>query len=258
MAFEFSRPLIFVAHPDDETIACGGLLHRMEAALVVFATDGAPPHYGFERKFGSPAKYSEVRFQEATEALRHIPHCSFQRLTRLDGSYIVDQHLFQNIPEALASLCKTTREFSPDALITHAYEGGHIDHDACSFVAKHAAEALSLRRFEFPLYWVDETGRAFVQTFRDVGSEAIEYRLTDEEMTCKQKMLDAYKTQPELASGFPPAVEQFRLATRTDYSLSLCGSYAYRNWRPRLWQPRIRSKAVVKKFVEFERQKVSP
>jgi N-acetylglucosamine malate deacetylase 2 len=257
LPFEFSRPLILVAHPDDETIACGGLLQRMVASLVVFATDGAPPHYGFEKKFGTLAKYSNRRFQEAAAALSHVPTSSFQRLTKPDGSHFVDQHLFQDLSHAVASLCMIARAFSPDALVSHAYEGGHIDHDACSFIARHAAEALSLRRFEFPLYWVDDDGKAMVQRFRDIGATPLEWRLTEVESACKRKMLAEYKTQPELASGFPPATEWVRVATRTDFSIPLCRDYSYRNWRPRLWQPRISSKALLKKFAEFQiRQRV--
>ena len=55
----FGRVLVLVAHPDDETIGCSGLLQRASSALVVFAVDGAPPHYGFEKKYGSLAQYSE-------------------------------------------------------------------------------------------------------------------------------------------------------------------------------------------------------
>lgn len=258
MSFGFSRPLILVAHPDDETIACGGLLQRMAASMVVFATDGAPPHYGFERRFQSLKNYSTVRFQEAAAALSHVPNCVFQRLTKPDGSYFVDQHLFHDLRDALVSLCRIARAFSPDALLSHAYEGGHIDHDACSLIMKHAAAALSLPRFEFPLYWVDEGGKAMVQCFRDAASDPMEWRLTPAEIACKQKMFAEYKTQPGLDTGFPPDTERIRAATRTDFSIPLCRSYSYRNWRPRLWQPRIRSKALLRKFAEFEAQQLSP
>jgi len=62
MAFP-RRPLIFVAHPDDETLACGGLLQRVGKSLVVFATDGAAPGFGCERRYGSLKDYSDLRFQ---------------------------------------------------------------------------------------------------------------------------------------------------------------------------------------------------
>ena len=224
----------------------------MPSSMVVFATNGAPPHYGFEKKFGSLENYRLLRAKEATDALAHIPNCSIQWLTRPDGSYFVDQRLLHDIEPALASLCIIARGFSPDCLITHAYEGGHIDHDTCSFIASHAAAALSLDRFEFPLYWVDKDGKAAVQRFRDPGATDEEWRLTETEIACKQKMLAEYKTQPGLASGFPPVTERIRSATRIDFSVALCRDYAYRNWRPRLWQPRASSKVLLRKFAEFE------
>ena len=254
MSFEFSRPLIFVAHPDDETIACAGLMQRMAASLVVFATDGAPPHYGFERKFGSLENYSRARFHEAAQALGQVSNCSLHRLVRAEGSYFVDQHLFQDIPQALASLCKIARDFSPDALITHAYEGGHIDHDTCSFIARHAADALSLRRFEFPLYWMDGSGKATKQTFRDVGDSPTEWRLTEAEVLTKGKMLAEYRTQAGLAAAFPPATERIRPASRSDFSIAPCPSYSYRSWWSRFWHSRISARSVLKKFAQFELQ----
>jgi hypothetical protein len=57
----FRRPLIFVAHPDDETLACGGLLQRFPGALVVFATDGTPAGYGLE---GGAAQVMEWQLSE--------------------------------------------------------------------------------------------------------------------------------------------------------------------------------------------------
>jgi len=250
MLFEFNRPLIFVAHPDDETLACGGLLQRMNASLIVFATDGAPPYYGFERKFRSLKEYSDIRFQEAARALAHVPNCSFQRLSKPDGSCFVDQQLFRSLRPALNSLCQIARAFSPDALLSHAYEGGHIDHDACSFIASHAAASLSLKLFEFPLYWVDDDGKGVIQQFRSTGSAPMELRLTDAEVARKKKMIAEYKTQPGIASAFPPEIERIRPVTRTDYSVPVCRDYTYRDrWRR---SGRITAKALLKEFAKFK------
>lgn len=81
----FRRPLIFVAHPDDETLACSGLLQRFPGSLVVFATDGTPAGYGLERKYGSLQAYTGLRFQEAARALSHVPNATFKWLTGTDG-----------------------------------------------------------------------------------------------------------------------------------------------------------------------------
>jgi LmbE family N-acetylglucosaminyl deacetylase len=246
VALEFTRPLIFVAHPDDETLACGGLLQRMTSSAVVFATDGAAPHYGFARKFGTLKEYSEARFQEAAQALAHVPNCSFQRLTKPDGSHFVDEHLFHNLRDAVHSLCAIARAWSPDALLSHAYEGGHIDHDACSFIARHAAAALSIPCFEFPLYYDGPDGKSIFQKFRDAGPAPLEWHLTEVEIACRRKMLAAYKTQPGLDAIFQLATERIRPADHANFSVAPCRKYPYENrWR------RLPSRALLKKFAEF-------
>ncbi|MFB3812617.1 MAG: hypothetical protein ACE14L_00785 [Terriglobales bacterium] len=51
------RTLVLVAHPDDETGGCGGLLQRLCDPVVVFSTDGAPQDPYFWRRHGSPQNY---------------------------------------------------------------------------------------------------------------------------------------------------------------------------------------------------------
>lgn len=252
MVFDFSRPLIFVAHPDDEMLACGGLLQRMGSSLVVFATNGAPRHHGFERRFGTLQRYSDTRFQEAAAAIAQVSNCSFQRLTKPDGTYFVDQQLFRDLKQALGSLCHIARSFSPDALVSHAYEGGHIDHDACSFLTMHAAAALCLRRFEFPLYSRNPLGPLVLQQFSDEGCAPLEWQLSEAELSSKRKMLACYASQPGLASAFPIERERIRLATRTDFSVALCGDYSYRNRWYRFWRKSLSARALLKNFREFE------
>jgi LmbE family N-acetylglucosaminyl deacetylase len=247
MPFEnLKRVLVFVAHPDDETIGCGALLQRVPSLLVVFAVDGAPPGYGFERKFGSLKNYSEERFKEAGRALGLVPKCSFRRLKRRDGAYFPDRRLFEDLRESASSLLAIAREFSPEAIVTHAYEGGHIDHDACSFLANYAANVLSLQRFEFPLYWKDGYGRDVFQEFRNVQEGAILLNLSEAEITIKNKMLAAYETQREIVAMFSPNTEKFRPAPVYDYAHPSWNSYPPGNWRSR----RV-LRAVLRQFSEF-------
>jgi len=265
----FSRPLIFVAHPDDETLACGGLLQRLPVSLVVFATDGTPASYGLDRTFGSLKAYTELRFQEASRALGYIPNSSFKWLTRPDGSYFSDGHLFEELPDAASSLRAIAQSFSPDTIVSHTYEGGHIDHDACSFIAMHIAAALSLRRFEFPLYWIDASGKGVLQVFRDIdpgaaagglegaGAGAMEWQLSEAEIQCKKKMLAEYRTQWGTVSTFTPGTERIRPAASTSLSFSSpqCRDYLYQNRPPRFYHTRrhrLSAKALLKKFMEFE------
>lgn len=257
----FRRPLIFVAHPDDETLACGGLLQRMPASLVVFATDGTPAGFGLERKYGSLKTYTELRFQEAAGALSHVPSASFQWLTRADGSYFGDMHVYEELPEAASSLRAIAKSFSPDAIVSHTYEGGHIDHDACSFLAMHVAEVLALKRFEFPMYWLDASGEAVLQVFRDVkpggAGDVMEWQLSEPEIECKEKMMAEYRTQRGTVSTFAPGTERFRPATsdRLSFSVAQCRDYLYQNRPPRFYHTRrhrLSAKALLKKFAGFE------
>jgi len=265
----FRRPLIFVAHPDDETLACSGLLQRFPESLVVFATDGTPAGYGLERKYGSLQAYTGLRFQEAARALSHVPNSTFKWLTGTDGSYFADMHVYEDLPAAATCLRAIAQAFAPDAIVSHTYEGAHIDHDACSFIAMHVAAALSLKGFEFPMYWLDQSGKACLQRFRDgglrVGARALEsteaqvmkWQLSEAEIECKKKMMEEYRTQRGTVSTFDPRIERFRPATSTSssFSISLCRDYLYQNRPPRFYHTRrhrLSAKALLKKFAEFE------
>lgn len=231
----FGKILLLVAHPDDETIGCSGLLQRAKSALVVFAVDGAPPHYGFEKKYGSLQQYSDARFLEASLALRALPHCSFRRLVRQNGAHFVDQHLFEQLPEALTSLNQFVPRFSPDFIVTHAYEGGHIDHDACHVLAEHIARAHSLMLMEFPSYWKAEDGRDIFQQFRNSrNDDEVILRLSEHEIEVKRQMLSSYRTQQGLTSVFQIHTERFRPVLQGRQTECTWANYAFENRRRRL------------------------
>src|SRR5215813_3396381 len=97
--------LVLAAHPDDEVVACGALLQRMQRAVVVFATDGAPRSEGFWKKYGSREAYAEVRRQEARHALRSVG-ASALFLSDFVPDGIADQELFHTLPLAIIALEK--------------------------------------------------------------------------------------------------------------------------------------------------------
>jgi N-acetylglucosamine malate deacetylase 2 len=226
---KFGKVLVLAAHPDDETIACGGLLQRASAALVVFAVDGAPHRYGFERNFGSLQNYSAARFREASRALSFIPRCSFHRLVIEDATWFSDQHLFLNLPAAFISLQRLAREFSPDLLISHAFEGSHIDHDACHFLAKQVARTLKLPALEFPLYWKTGHGQDIFQTFRESREGAFALELSRQELLVKRRMLREYRTQRRLTAVFSNEIEHFRPLLQVEDAAPACSGYPFEN-----------------------------
>jgi LmbE family N-acetylglucosaminyl deacetylase len=229
---KFGKVLVLVAHPDDETIGCSGLLQRTGSALVVFAVDGSPPHYGFEKKCGSLQQYSDIRFLEAAVALKTLSHCSLGRLTSKSRAHFVDQHLFEQLPEALTSLDQFVCSFSPDLIVTHAFEGGHIDHDACHVLAAHIACVHSLMVMEFPSYWKADDGRDMFQQFRNHRNDEVVLKLSEHEIEVKRQMLASYRTQQALTSVFHLHTERFRPALQE--TECTWANYAFENRRRRL------------------------
>jgi N-acetylglucosamine malate deacetylase 2 len=245
---KFGKVLVFVAHPDDESIGCSGLLQRADSSRVVFAVDAAPPHYGFEQKFGSLPTYSDIRFVEASRALACVPQSTFRRLTKPDQSYFQDQHLFLDLPAAYASLKQRILEFSPDLMITHACEGGHIDHDACHFLAAWAASELGCKTWEFPLYWRTTFGRNIFQRFRSPLSSEVLLTLSQAERNRKKLMLSQYPTQNKLTSVFQLDSERFRPPSTQKYERLGWRNYAFENRR---WGLKV--DVFLQKIAEFER-----
>jgi N-acetylglucosamine malate deacetylase 2 len=244
---KFGRVLALVAHPDDETIACSGLLQRAATSLVVYAVDGAPPHYGYEKQFGSLRRYSDIRFGEASRALNHVPDCAMRRLTRQGGEFFPDQHLFLELPEAFASLMRLTSEFSPDLVVFHAFEGGHIDHDACHILARRAASALNVPALEFPLYWQSKDGKDVFHRFREQSEDEFVLQLSCEESAVKRKMFCEYGTQQNLLSVFQADVERFRPISRAHNIRPVWQNYPFENrWRP------LKVESFLQKVAEFQ------
>lgn len=241
------RLILLAAHPDDETIACGGLLQRVAAAKIIFATDGAPVGFGFEKKFRSLENYSRERFQESSRALGLVPACSFQRLTAPDGHYFPDRLLFEHMEDAFHSLLESIQKFSPDVLVSHAYEGGHVDHDVCSFLATQAAQTLSLKHFEFPLYWKCENGNDIFQRFREEYNNATVLELSPRELAVKKKMLAEYWTQRDIVALFSPNLETFRPVSHIDY--------LHPKWRTGFsggWRRHRDTRRLLREFSEFQ------
>src|SRR6478672_4051766 len=81
--------VLVVAHPDDETLAVGGQLHRLRGLRLVMVTDGAPRNPSEARRHGfadAPA-YAAARRHELTVALA----CGGFPETRLTTLAVPDQ-----------------------------------------------------------------------------------------------------------------------------------------------------------------------
>src|SRR5262249_19429757 len=191
--------LILVAHPDDEVIACGALMQKMEKAIVLFATDGAPQDEHFWKQHGSRHAYARLRRQEAALALGAAGAMAMFLTDHVDGG-IIDQELFRNLPAAIAAVERIINQLKmdqlkPTCILTLAYEGGHPDHDAACFIASIVGRRSGIPVWESPLYHRNADGISVTQAFpRTAGTEK-EFHVEGTPLERKLHMFQHYRSQ---------------------------------------------------------------
>jgi N-acetylglucosamine malate deacetylase 2 len=232
------RTIVLVAHPDDEAICCGGLLQRMREAIVIFATDGAPRDSFFWSRYGSREAYADARAREVEQAMRAagVKHHLF-----LDhGTGWADQELFRNLDVASERLADCVRKFRPRAILTLAYEGGHPDHDACSFLASWASREFEIGAWEMPAYHRSTDGVTVRQEFRSNEGQEVAIMLTSAELARKRAMCAAYESQRDVIAEFQLEIERFRPQPAYDYSHPPHpGVLNYEAWRWQMTGPQL-------------------
>lgn len=131
---------VVTAHPDDESIGLGGALARFENLTLLQVTDGAPLDPRVAQGAGFPTRRAcaDARRGELIDALE-ATSCGLARLVfyEIPDGCLAD-HL-DIVVERLADDLMTA-----EAVFTHPYEGGHIDHDAAAFAVQ--AACLRMRR----------------------------------------------------------------------------------------------------------------
>ena len=215
------RLAVVVAHPDDETIGAAGLLLRTTGAHVVLATDGAPraAAVASEHGFASFHDYAAARRRELAAALA-IAGVPLERQIMLG---FADQGATHGLAQLGAMLAGVFISRNIAMVVTHAYEGGHPDHDAVAFAVQAAARLLHQRGhgltvIEMPLYRIDLESDGFTTSFAVPGAGAIDYRVEGAMFDRKRAMIAAHASQQQVLSMFDPAREQFRPAPRHDFT----------------------------------------
>lgn len=241
------KTLVIMAHPDDETISCGGLLQHIAEPCVVFATDGAPEDDYFWRRFGSRERYARLREEEGRSALAEVGVKQVEFLAHLADAPVIDQLLYRSLSAAFHALGRLVEQYKTECLLALAYEGGHPDHDAVSFLAAKLGRAYSLPVWEAPLYHRNETGGGVYQEFVQEGGEVIEHEVKGKELEAKMDMLACYKSQFDALPSFKAELERFRPQATYDYSRRPHpGKLNYEIWR---W--RMTPEEVCGAFVDF-------
>ena len=206
------RIVVVAAHPDDETIGLGAQLRRLDDALLVHVTDGAPRdgHDAAVYGFATLADYEAARRRELAAALTKGGADHLRTLSL----GIVDQEAMHHLPSLARQLRERFLQERPQAVVTHAYEGGHPDHDAAAFAVQAACRLMAEPPaiLEMALYHRRE-GRLVSGEF--LPSTAQEPRtvieLNEEEIERKQRMIDCFTTQRWLLMQLDCAVERLRI-----------------------------------------------
>jgi LmbE family N-acetylglucosaminyl deacetylase len=212
--------LIIAAHPDDEVIGAGALLSRLHCADVLHITDGAPRTGNLTQKagFAGWSEYAAERHREAAAALALLGRDTL----RVKCLGIPDQETTTNIASLAGRLAELLTDFS--FVVTHAYEGGHPDHDATA-LSVHAACCLitgcgldppSLLEMTGYHDWGGQTAHGVFIPHPDAGSVAA-LMLTRAECDLKRRMFACHATQYPVLKRFSLDVESFRSAPRYDF-----------------------------------------
>ena len=200
------RILIAVAHADDETLGCFSLLSDPSHEVhIVHATDSAPRDlkYALRSGFLSRGSYLAARRAETMAVLAKAGMAS----ERYHCLGMADQEAPVYWPRIRAYV----ESFGADRVYTHAYEGGHPDHDAVALALSGLPNV-----WEFPLYHA--YGAEFVpNTFLNGAAETV-VEFDADRQRVKRSWLDCFASQQRVIQMFPIDREQFRPAPKYDFS----------------------------------------
>lgn len=132
------RLLVIAPHPDDEAIACGGLLQRAAAARVVYVTDGErnplPQCVYFRTPFVTTrhrARWAEMRREEARCSLSQLDIESTRFLGFPDQGLMAAARRGDLAPRD--ALLNEIREFAPTLIVSPSVFDAHYDHRAVAW-----------------------------------------------------------------------------------------------------------------------------
>lgn len=117
------RALVVAPHPDDESLAVGGLSHRLSDAgaelSLVLVTAGEASRAG-----GDPASLGRARTAEARAAAAVLG------IGRVDELGLPDGALGDHVPALAERLDTALRQWRPDVVLTTWFGDDHPDHRA--------------------------------------------------------------------------------------------------------------------------------
>ena len=182
------RLVVVAAHPDDETLAAGGLIAVAAQAgldvVVVLLTDGEASHP--HSPTTGPQELARRRVEESRRALERLaPAGTLERLGLPDGSVGAHEDA---VVTALVDII--AEQGNRTLLVAPWRDDGHADHDAAGRAAGTAAHRTDATLWEYPVWlwhWCDPL-RAPWADFRVVS-------LPDDVQQAKSAAVALHRTQ---------------------------------------------------------------
>lgn len=210
--FSSGRVLLVAAHSDDEAIGAGAQLPRLRDRIdIVHVTNGAPD---------DNPDYVACRLNEALQALK-LAGIEEDRCHELG---ITDQKTSFRLEELTLQLEALIERLKPAFVLTHAYEGGHPDHDACAFAVHAAVRRSGAAKtrpevWEFTSYHMGPDATLETGVFLNArGISDLALDLTAEQRAFKRKLFDCYESQLHVLADFSIEAERFRRAPEYDFT----------------------------------------
>jgi LmbE family N-acetylglucosaminyl deacetylase len=211
------RCAVVVAHPNDEIVGAGCLISKISPISVLHVSDGVSQM--FENAY-LRAHCAETRRRECIRAL-NLANVPADNVVEWQLQPFMAPYQLEGLSE---KLLKFFRKISPEVVLTHAYEGGHPDHDATAF-AVHAAVRRLLTRLKPPAIYEmaiypGNNGLSKVPEFLfDASRESTTLVLDATAVKLKRQMFECFTTQREVMANTPLGPEKFREAPIYDFRL---------------------------------------
>jgi LmbE family N-acetylglucosaminyl deacetylase len=156
------RLLVLAPHPDDESLATGGLIQRAKEVgarvRVIFATNGDNnpwPQRWVEKRWQIGAnerrRWGALRRREARKALQQLGLAEKPCFLNLPDQGITGK-LLEALPEPVERLCREIEEWQPTCLVIPSPNDQHPDHNALYVLIQIALERMGrtdLRQIQF-------------------------------------------------------------------------------------------------------------
>jgi len=200
------RLVVVAPHPDDEILACGGLLAsfrgREQDLLLISVTDGEASHPGSTQ--WTEHRLRRQRPQESRNALHKlgldVQALDWQRLALKDSAVARDEAFLVN---HLGHLLH-----SGDQLLCTWRGDGHGDHEAVGRACARAAQAKGVELLEVPVwawYWAQP------EDSRIPWERAFKVRLDGDALQRKQQAITAHVSQLQADGDSPPVLPEATL-----------------------------------------------